>query len=239
MFQGFEQVRDDTARKRWFASTGTGLLICGAAAAGIIVLSRQAIQHVIAEPPLEVTFRAAPEPEVATKPPPPPPPPPSAPRQKRSGKLAPTQPIDIPEEAPAEVTPTGTLEDVGPEEYGDGGDSSVTTNDPPPAPSPIVPDPDPIQESDPGVIAARPISDNRLPIYPEAARKKGVEAVVILLVEIGADGSVMSIRVIRGDEPFASAAVFAVKTWRYEPARIDGRATTVSRRIKIPFRLHS
>ncbi len=236
MFHGFEQVSDETARKRWFASTGTALLICAAAAAGIIALSRQAIQRAIAEPPLEVTFRAAPEPEVKNEPPPPPPP--SGPRPKRAGKVAPTQPIDIPDEAPAEATPTESTGGDDPEEYGEGGDGAIHL-DPPSPPPAAVPDPDPIQENDPGVIAARAAADNVPPIYPEIARKKGIEAVVVLRVEIGADGGVASVEVVRGDEPFASAAVLAVKTWRYEPARIDGIATAVSRRIKIPFRLHS
>lgn len=237
MFQGFEQVSDGTAGKRWFASTGTALLICGGVAAGIIVLSKQAIQRVIAEPVLEVTFRAAPEPEVKVEPSPPPPPPPKSPRQKRAGKVAPTQPVDIPDEVPEEAEPTGEVDGGDPDEYGDGGDGVATTPEPPPAP--VIPDPDPIQESDPGVIAARALADNRLPIYPEAARRNGVEAVVILHIEIDADGSVVSVAVVRGDEPFASAAVLAVKSWHYEPARIDGQAVAVSRRIKIPFRLHS
>lgn len=236
MFQGFEQVKDETARSRWFASTGTAVLICAATVVGIVVLSRQAIRRVVTEPPLEVTFRAPPEPETKTEPPPPPPPP-RRQRAKRAGKVAPTQPVDVPDETPEEATPTDSLEGVDPEEYGEGGDGAEALGPEPPPPD--VPDPEPIHENDPGVISARAIADNVLPIYPEAARKQGREAVVILRIEIATDGSVSSVEIVRGDEPFVTAAVLAVKTWRYEPACVDGSPTAVSRRIKIPFRLHS
>jgi outer membrane biosynthesis protein TonB len=42
---------------------------------------------------------------------------------------------------------------------------------------------------------------------------------------------------MRGEEPFASAAVAAVKKWHYEPARYKGQAITVYRIIRIPFKL--
>jgi len=60
---------------------------------------------------------------------------------------------------------------------------------------------------------------------------------VILKVVINVDGSVGNIEVMRGEEPFASAAKEAVKKWRYEPARYKGQAITVYRIIQIPFKL--
>ena len=39
-------------------------------------------------------------------------------------------------------------------------------------------------------------------------------------------------------EPFASAAVKAVKQWKYEPARYKGQPITVYRIIQIPFKLN-
>jgi protein TonB len=52
-----------------------------------------------------------------------------------------------------------------------------------------------------------------------------------------ADGSVSQVQVMRGDEPFVSAAVAAVKTWKYAPARYKGQTITVYQVIQIPFRL--
>ena len=44
-------------------------------------------------------------------------------------------------------------------------------------------------------------------------------------------------QVMRGEEPFVSAAVQAVKKWKYEPARYKGQPITVYRIIQIPFKL--
>jgi protein TonB len=75
------------------------------------------------------------------------------------------------------------------------------------------------------------------PRYPAAARAKGREGQVILKIVVSETGRVTRVQVLRGDEPFASAAVAAVKLWRYRPARVDGQATAVFRIVKVPFRL--
>jgi protein TonB len=82
-----------------------------------------------------------------------------------------------------------------------------------------------------------PAASNQKPPYPQEARAGGRTGTVVLKVVILADGSVANIQVMRGDEPFVSAAVATVKTWRYEPARFKGRAITVYRIIQIPFKL--
>ena len=53
------------------------------------------------------------------------------------------------------------------------------------------------------------------------------------------DGTVGAVKVMKGDEPFVSAAVQAVKRWRYTPARVAGQPTAVYRIVKMPFRLKS
>jgi protein TonB len=42
---------------------------------------------------------------------------------------------------------------------------------------------------------------------------------------------------MRGEEPFISAAVNAVRTWKYKPALYKGQPITVYRIIQIPFKL--
>ncbi|MCB9562617.1 MAG: energy transducer TonB [Kofleriaceae bacterium] len=78
-----------------------------------------------------------------------------------------------------------------------------------------------------------------MPVYPEKARHDGLEADVILKIKISASGDVIAVEVVRGDEPFASAAVAAVKTWHYAPAKVDGRPASFVRLVKIPFRIHA
>jgi len=82
-----------------------------------------------------------------------------------------------------------------------------------------------------------PVASNTIPPYPAEARAAGKTGTVILKVVILADGRVADVQVMRGDEPFVSAAVKTVKTWRYTPAQFKGQAITVYRIIQIPFKL--
>lgn len=83
-----------------------------------------------------------------------------------------------------------------------------------------------------------PSKANAIPPYPQEARAVGKTGVVILKVVILADGSVADVQVMRGDEPFVSAALSTVKQWKYEPARFKGQPITVYRIIQIPFKLN-
>jgi len=82
-----------------------------------------------------------------------------------------------------------------------------------------------------------PEKANTIPAYPQEARAVGKTGTVVLKIVVLADGSVSQVQVMRGDEPFVSAAVAAVKTWKYAPARYKGQAITVYQVIQIPFRL--
>ena len=61
LFGGFEEVRDERSRKRWFASAGTSLVIYAAVGVGLLVLARHTVAKAKEEPPIDVTFRAAPD----------------------------------------------------------------------------------------------------------------------------------------------------------------------------------
>jgi protein TonB len=252
VFEGFEKVKDEQSRKRWFASTGTSLIILVVVGIGVAFLAKQQVQKASAEPEIDVSFSSSPEPEEAKKEPPPPPPPPppktSAPK-KRPGKAAPVQPTVIPEQRPSEAIPTGDREAPDEiEEFGDGelggGIAETPAPPPPPPPPPVVdekdePTPDPIDEIDTAFARAEPMPGNEMPVYPEVARIKGTEAHVRLKVRISAAGDVTDVEVLSGDEPFASAAVAAVRTWRWRPATDDGTEVASTRVVDIPFRLQS
>ncbi len=89
------------------------------------------------------------------------------------------------------------------------------------------------EDADPPV----PVKSNVPPAYPEVARAGGQTGMVILKVVILASGKVADVSVMRGEEPFASVAVAAVKQWQYEPARYKGQPISVYRIIRIPFKL--
>jgi protein TonB len=248
VFDGFEQVKDENARKRWFASAGTSLVIYAVIGVGLLFLARQAVGKATEEPELDVTFQSSPEPEEMKKEAPPPPPPKAAaPKVKRPGRAAPVQPTVIPEGRPSEAEPTGPRDGSDePEEFGDGGElggmeTKIVAPPPPPPPPPVIErhekTPDPVDEIDTAFVRAVPSKSNVVPTYPEAMRHKGVEATVRLKVRISDQGDVVDVKVIEGEEPFVAAAIAAVQTWHYRPATDDGRAVASTRLVQIPFRL--
>jgi protein TonB len=244
VFEGFEEVKDEQARKRWFASTGTSLIIVVVVGAGLVLLARQQVAKAHVEKEIDVSFKASAEPELEKKPPPPPPPPVATKKAKRPGRAAPATVAVIPDAAPTEAEPTGaaTAHETY-DELGDG-DETKAPEPPPPPPRPPPPPveekiPDPISEIDTAFVAARAMSGNTVPTYPESARKKGAEAVIKMKVRISATGEVTEVTLLSGDEPFAAAAIAAVKTWRYRPATDNGKAVASTRIVSIPFRLHS
>jgi protein TonB len=88
-------------------------------------------------------------------------------------------------------------------------------------------------------VPPKPVAGNAPPEFPEEARAAGVEGEVYLKIVINEDGSVGDVEVKKGEEPFVSAAVAAVKRWKYTPALVDGKPTAVYRIIKVPFKLKS
>ena len=58
------------------------------------------------------------------------------------------------------------------------------------------------------------------PQYPLAARSAHRTGEVVLEVNVAEDGSVTSVRTVRGDSVLAGAAMDAVRNWRYQPYRL-------------------
>jgi TonB family protein len=81
------------------------------------------------------------------------------------------------------------------------------------------------------------------PVYPERARKEGVQGRVILEAVIRKSGRVDGVKVLRtpsvpGGELLVAAAADAVRRWEYLPARhTDGKAVHVYFTVIVEFRL--
>jgi TonB family protein len=74
------------------------------------------------------------------------------------------------------------------------------------------------------------------PEYPEAARAGNLQGVVIADVVIGANGAVVSVRPVNGPEIFMQPAADALRWWRFEPYRMDGRAVPVETTVAVEFK---
>jgi periplasmic protein TonB len=89
-----------------------------------------------------------------------------------------------------------------------------------------------------GIADAFPLyRENVPPVYPEIARMRGYEGIVLVAAEILPDGSVgnMKIRKSSGYAILDQSAVEAVKPWKFEPAKKSGKPFAVWVELPIKF----
>lgn len=238
----------DRGSRSWVAALFASSAIY--VAAGVLIVGLGAATKQVLEKDVAVTFVekvALPEP-----PPPPPPvveikpeaPPPAAapviPKNMKVVKLdkpPPVKPLaapkEMPLEAPKEADPS---QDKGIAVYGEPGDGDPAGLEGGSR--------DGVAGGHVGAVslpenAAPPeaAEGNVAPDYPQVARAEGKTGMVILKIVVLANGSVGDVSLMRGEEPFASAAIAAVKKWKYEPAKYNGQPITVYHVVKIPFKL--
>jgi len=75
------------------------------------------------------------------------------------------------------------------------------------------------------------------PVYPEAARKAGIQGIVLLEATTDEQGNVAKVRVLQSVPELDQAAVDALKQWKYEPLIVEGKAKGVVFTVTIKFAL--
>ena len=75
------------------------------------------------------------------------------------------------------------------------------------------------------------------PQYPPAARRAGIEGVVVVEATLSADGTVDKVKVLSGPPLLTDAAAQAVSRWKYEPTYLNGQAVPVILTARITFSL--
>jgi len=75
------------------------------------------------------------------------------------------------------------------------------------------------------------------PVYPEEAKKAGIEGIVICEATANPEGRVESVKVLRSVPGLDQAAVDAVKQWVYEPMMIKGKPRGVVFTVTVRFKL--
>ncbi len=100
----------------------------------------------------------------------------------------------------------------------------------PPAPPP--PPPPPMHPKAPPKILHKV-----QPVYPPEAKTQGVQGAVVLHVVVDASGQPEAVRVMSGNPMLTSAAVDAVRQWRWEPVVVDGKPATVGTKVTVNFKL--
>jgi len=76
-----------------------------------------------------------------------------------------------------------------------------------------------------------------LPEYPAQARSLRLEGPVVLEAMVMEDGSVHDIKLVSGHPTLARAALDAVRQWRYQPYRLNGKPVAMRTEIRVTFKL--
>jgi protein TonB len=76
-------------------------------------------------------------------------------------------------------------------------------------------------------------------IYPESARKMGVEGQVVMLIHIGKDGKVDDTKIVKSIPQLDAAAISTVKKVKFKPAEYKGKPVAVWVRFPVNFKLQN
>jgi TonB family protein len=91
------------------------------------------------------------------------------------------------------------------------------------------------------VIAYPLYKENSPPVYPEIARVRGYEGIVMVFAEILPNGRVGEVKIKKssGYAILDQSAIQAVKPWKFEPAKKSGSPFTAWVELPIKFILHN
>lgn len=200
----------------------------------------------IYEQPFEVVELPAPKPTpkapVAQQPKPAKTPPPtkdSSPKPSAAPKSAPLEPVTTTTEKEIAVKSTPPTAQTAPSEkpvvntpaLEQTMQTTTATQSAPPAPAKVN------DYVAPDITAA--YRDNPKPAYPMMAKRRGLEGIVMLAVEINAQGipQTVAIKQSSGHRVLDDSALSAVRHWRFSPAMRAGNAVAASIEIPIRFSL--
>ena len=199
--------------------------------------------HTEVEPPPVIVQLLTPEPPLKLEPPTPEPPKP----KPQPPKPEPVKPQPRPEPPrPEQPKPEPAKPEVRPEPVKIEAPATAVAPAPTPVapPAPAAPPPPPAPSvAKPSArtevsISASYAAANRKPEYPKMSLRLGEQGTVVLTVMVKSDGSAGDVEVksTSGFTRLDRAAADAVKTWRFNPATIDGKAVDKSYEVPITFK---
>lgn len=75
------------------------------------------------------------------------------------------------------------------------------------------------------------------PKYPPIAQQAHIQGIVILTAVIDKDGIIQRLQLVSGHPMLATAAIDAVKQWRYKPYLLNGQPVEAETTVTVTFRL--
>lgn len=206
--------------------------------------------HTEVEPPPVMVQLLTPVPPPKPEPPTPEPPKPKPPKPEPP-KPEPVKPQPRPEPPrPEQPKPEPAKPEVRPEPRTEPVKIEAPATAVAPAPTPVAPPAPPAPPPPPAPSVAKPnartevsisasyAAANRKPEYPKMSLRLGEQGTVVLTVMVKSDGSAGDVEVksSSGFTRLDRAAADAVKTWRFNPATIDGKAVDKSYEVPITFK---
>jgi protein TonB len=192
------------------------------------------------EPQVTVTFFSA------QPPPPPPPPPPPAPKAKARPKAAVARPRPRPEDVqpPDEPPPEKPKDEDEPEPEGAGDAEGVEGGVEGGVPGGIPQKAPPPKAPKKPVYVRRQVVEKlklkgEMPQYLPMAKRAGVQGIIIVRLCLWNNGTVNRklTKILKGIPLLDDEVLKKVRTWRYRPYKVDGKAVPVCFPVKFVFRL--
>lgn len=86
-------------------------------------------------------------------------------------------------------------------------------------------------------IAGRYLIQRVEPEYPDESRLQRIHGDVVMDAIVAKDGNVREVKLVSGDSHLASAAVDAVRQWRFKPYTVKGQPVEFQTRVVVKFAL--
>jgi protein TonB len=86
-----------------------------------------------------------------------------------------------------------------------------------------------------GVIVQPKLLHSVPPNYPSAARSAGISGDVVIVAHVERTGDVTSMKVVSGPATLQGAAMSALRSWKYQPATLDGSPIATDVTVTIKF----
>jgi TonB family protein len=102
---------------------------------------------------------------------------------------------------------------------------------------PVRPEPPSSRQAVPPKVLLSKLVRRVEPIYPEIARRTGIQDTVVLRVVVDESGRVAELQVMSGHPILAAAAKAAVEQWIYSPTSVGGRAISIVGVVSVSFTL--
>jgi TonB family protein len=89
-----------------------------------------------------------------------------------------------------------------------------------------------------GAVEAAKLIEGAQPAYPDAAKSRGAQGVVVLEATISTGGGIEDLKVISSpDDDLTKASLEAVREWRYQPTLLNGDPIEVVTTVAVNFTL--